>query len=373
MIEKDLMGITFFLSFVILLQFVFAQPPVATWWGTVAINGNSSTNGEIITAYVNGVATLNSTVGEYTSGYYISDVPCSNGQSVYFKYYDIVAYPTNVTNQTCSQGTRTELNLTITKLANGQSCTDAHSCSGGYCNSGLCASSPPTTTTTSPGGGGGATTTTIATTTTTLPTTTTTTIPPVKETETISTMQANTTGTFNYTTVPITEVKVDVKNTVNNVQVEITQTSTAPATVAISAPGYTYAYLTVTKTNIADADISKVKITFKVEKSWVTANNIDTATIALNRYVDGSWVSLPTVKVNEDANYIYFEAESPGLSVFAVSAQKIPVTTTTTTTTTLPALPSTEKIITGIVLLIIAIAIVAYFILKPGKKFFLQK
>lgn len=65
-----------------------------------------------------------------------------------------------------------------------------------------------------------------------------------------------------------------------------------------------------------------MKIKFKVEKTWLANNNIASATIALQRYADNKWNKLSTSKVSEDATYIYFEAESPGLSVFAITGEK---------------------------------------------------
>jgi len=73
-----------------------------------------------------------------------------------------------------------------------------------------------------------------------------------------------------------------------------------------------------TEKNIADTSVS-----FKVEKSWVTDNNIDDATIALYRYSDDNWHKLVTRKIAEDANSLQFEAETSGFSPFAVTGKKI--------------------------------------------------
>ncbi|MDH5443510.1 MAG: PGF-pre-PGF domain-containing protein, partial [Hadesarchaea archaeon] len=68
-----------------------------------------------------------------------------------------------------------------------------------------------------------------------------------------------------------------------------------------------------------------VIIRFKVEKSWIILNEINIATITLNRYdsLTGEWTSLPTTYLSEDDTYVYFSAISPGLSVFGVSGSKI--------------------------------------------------
>jgi len=73
-----------------------------------------------------------------------------------------------------------------------------------------------------------------------------------------------------------------------------------------------------TEKNMADITVS-----FKVEKSWVTDNNIDETTITLYRYSDDTWHELVTRKIVEDANSLQFEAETSGFSPFAVTGKKI--------------------------------------------------
>ena len=96
-----------------------------------------------------------------------------------------------------------------------------------------------------------------------------------------------------------------------------------------------------TSRNIADATVS-----FKVEKSWVTGNDIDKSSIALYRYSDDNWGKLVTRKVSEDSNSLYFEAETSGFSPFAVAGKEfegetggegiIPEPTATTDKTPVP-------------------------------------
>lgn len=45
-------------------------------------------------------------------------------------------------------------------------------------------------------------------------------------------------------------------------------------------------------------------------------------TITLQHFDGSQWESLKTEKVNEDDEYIYFEAETPGFSPFAITASK---------------------------------------------------
>ena len=95
--------------------------------------------------------------------------------------------------------------------------------------------------------------------------------------------------------------------------------------VKVAAPGVVYKYLNISSENIAAEDVEKVLIEFQVERSWVASEDIDEGTITLCRYnaEANEWTSLPTEKIGEDATYLYFSAESPGLSVFTVIGSRV--------------------------------------------------
>jgi len=70
-------------------------------------------------------------------------------------------------------------------------------------------------------------------------------------------------------------------------------------------------------------NIAYPTINFKVEKSWVSENNIDDSTIKMYRYSNGKWNQLDTSRIGEKADYLYFEAETTGFSPFVVTGKKI--------------------------------------------------
>ncbi|WP_445475392.1 PGF-pre-PGF domain-containing protein [Methanococcoides methylutens] len=90
-----------------------------------------------------------------------------------------------------------------------------------------------------------------------------------------------------------------------------------------SAPGIVYGNFNIwvgkagfaTENNIADPVIG-----FSVAKAWLVENGVDENSIALYRHSEGKWNYLDTIKVGEDDPYIYFEAETPGFSPFAIVA-----------------------------------------------------
>jgi len=85
--------------------------------------------------------------------------------------------------------------------------------------------------------------------------------------------------------------------------------------------GIPYSYFNITATNLTANVAVTAKIEFKVNKSWITENNLNETTIKLNRY-DGNWTVLPTSKLSEDEVSFYFEAKTSGFSLFAISGEK---------------------------------------------------
>jgi len=71
-------------------------------------------------------------------------------------------------------------------------------------------------------------------------------------------------------------------------------------------------------------NVEKAVITSSVERKVVEEKKVDEKTIALNRFFKDKWEKLPTTKIAEDEKLLYFEAESPGLSHFAVTGIAIP-------------------------------------------------
>ena len=123
-------------------------------------------------------------------------------------------------------------------------------------------------------------------------------------------------------------IEISVKNSVNNIVIDITKLAGKPASVTVEVTGNVYHYISIDKTNLADADIDSATVDFGVEKSWITANNIDRSTVALQRYQTTGWSKLPTTEIDEDTDTVYYSATSPGLSTFAITGQT-PKTSTT--------------------------------------------
>ena len=77
-------------------------------------------------------------------------------------------------------------------------------------------------------------------------------------------------------------------------------------------------------------NIENPVVCFKVEKSWIKDKNIDQASITLNRYNDKKWEQFPVILSGEDDKFLYFTAETPGFSSFAITGTEKPSEETVT-------------------------------------------
>jgi len=166
----------------------------------------------------------------------------------------------------------------------------------------------------------------------------------------------------------LVEFQLQVRNKVNNVKITINRLDRKPTTIVHEIEGKVYQYIEINKTNLVDDDIEKVKIKFRVNKTWIAKNRIDKTMVSLYRYENG-WEKLPTQLVDEDDEHVYYEAETNKLSIFAIAGKTIEVTTTTTsvTTTTIPIVTTTTlpkvykpSVTRNLILIVLVIAIVAF-------------
>jgi len=88
-----------------------------------------------------------------------------------------------------------------------------------------------------------------------------------------------------------------------------------------------YAYLDIKLTAddvyIEEYELESMRFIFEVKRSWINENNIDKKTILLVRYHDTEWQNLTTTYLGENDTYVYYEAETPGLSTFAVVGSEL--------------------------------------------------
>ncbi|MBU3905146.1 MAG: PGF-pre-PGF domain-containing protein, partial [Nanoarchaeota archaeon] len=165
---------------------------------------------------------------------------------------------------------------------------------------------------------------------------------------------------FTDTNLGVSSVDITAKNTLNNIELKIGTLSALPSDISIVV-GEVYKYLQFTPTKISETDLSTAKIKFKVTNSWLTDNNIDPDTVALNRWIT-RWNKLPTVKTSEDSTYTYYEAETSGFSYFAITGTQFaaPVEDTTATEEIIEPLKETNWMVIGIIVVILIIGFYTY-------------
>lgn len=141
-----------------------------------------------------------------------------------------------------------------------------------------------------------------------------------KASRSFSVMEAGKEVATTFKDMDVSMITLKSDKNVNDVKVEVERIERTPD---IPEPsGVSYTYLEITEENTEGAKIEG-KIEFKVAKSWLTNNNIDEATVKLNRYDENEgWKALPSMKVSEDDDFVFFEAETPRFSTFAVTGEE---------------------------------------------------
>ncbi len=120
--------------------------------------------------------------------------------------------------------------------------------------------------------------------------------------------------------IPVTLVQFEVIQEARNVQFSIKALDSHPENLPkLSFAAYSFLKITLTSWD-SDVFINQ-NIAFKVNKSWLSENNINNDEIALYRY-KGGWNNLQTTFINEDTEYSYYSAETPGFSFFAIASTK---------------------------------------------------
>ncbi len=124
---------------------------------------------------------------------------------------------------------------------------------------------------------------------------------------------------------PVTNISFDSKKTVGKTTA-IVEMLINQSTLVSEPPSdevYKFVNIWVGNSGFATPDnIENATVYFKVEKSWLQDQNIDKSSVTFNRYNDSQWNPLQTTLAGEDNEYLYFIAETPGLSSpFAITGK----------------------------------------------------
>lgn len=122
---------------------------------------------------------------------------------------------------------------------------------------------------------------------------------------------------------PVKKIRIVLAQKAQDASVQTQQLSEKPSNVIELPSDKKVSYYLNIETSISD-QIQSASVEFSVPKLWISVENIDTSSIRLLRYHDGTWTELETTKLSEDENDIHFSAQTPGFSTFAVTGVVIP-------------------------------------------------
>ncbi|WP_410508139.1 TIGR04279 domain-containing protein [Methanosarcina hadiensis] len=124
---------------------------------------------------------------------------------------------------------------------------------------------------------------------------------------------------------PIVYIQFDAKKTAGKITTIVEELKGRSSLTPVDPEGAVYKYLNIWVGNGGFANSNNIENAvagFKISKDWINENNINMDTIVLQHFDGTQWESLKAEKVGEDDKYIYFEAEPPGFSPFAITASK---------------------------------------------------
>ncbi|MGV8141976.1 MAG: PGF-pre-PGF domain-containing protein [Candidatus Woesearchaeota archaeon] len=121
---------------------------------------------------------------------------------------------------------------------------------------------------------------------------------------------------INNENIPMTDILLKTTGGADDVKIVVASLSN----VSNHYSGIVYKYVDITHNALRDSLISDAKIKFKVAKKWLEDKQVIEDKILLWRF-DGVWNEINTTIVKNDEDYVYYTADSPGLSLFAISTR----------------------------------------------------
>ncbi len=122
----------------------------------------------------------------------------------------------------------------------------------------------------------------------------------------------------------ITSVQFDALKNSGKIQAIVEVLKSRSSFAKTDAPGKVYQQMNIWVGSVgfvSPENVENLRISFKVERSWLAENEINVDLVKLYRYADDSWDAVPTTLVGEDDRYMYFESHTPGFSPFAISSE----------------------------------------------------
>jgi len=128
-------------------------------------------------------------------------------------------------------------------------------------------------------------------------------------------------ASFSFAGLPVSTITIESEADISRALIIAEQVRSLPGSITPPEPE-TYQYLTITLYHLEDADFDEAIISFHVPVGYLSAMGMKTTDVAMMRYVDGQWVRLKTTLIKEEGGRAYYEATTPGFSVFAIVLEK---------------------------------------------------
>ena len=127
----------------------------------------------------------------------------------------------------------------------------------------------------------------------------------------------------------VKEIQISVNNAAQNIQVDVKKYDGKPANVSVEKTEKVYQYIQIDVKNLA-GKLDKATVQFKVEKNWVTQNNLTKENVVVSKFNETSkeWKELGTIYSSEDNKFYYYNVELTSFSYFAISSRATTAATT---------------------------------------------
>jgi PGF-pre-PGF domain-containing protein len=124
---------------------------------------------------------------------------------------------------------------------------------------------------------------------------------------------------LNITNSHISNISITLNEIARNVTIFFEKMAEKPPEIP-EPQGQVYAYHEIS-VNVSKEAFKEAKITFWVLREWLATNNATAENVIMFRYHAGEWAGLPTRVIDENATHFKFTAETPGFSIFAITAK----------------------------------------------------
>ncbi len=122
----------------------------------------------------------------------------------------------------------------------------------------------------------------------------------------------------------IKQIQIEVHTEAQDVKITVKKYSSKPVNVSVEKSGKVHQYLQIETENLEDK-LDKAIITIRVNKSWVSSNNLNENNITMFKFSESEeeWEELTTTYTESDDDYYYYDVEVTSLSYFAIGEKVV--------------------------------------------------